>query len=146
MSVSLCPTPTVSTKTVSHTCRSRKTAKNASRLKPPSRSRAAKLRAYTEAPGGICIRLRSPNSAPPEILLDGSTATTPRRRLAWIERAIRRAISELLPTPGGPVMPTTCAEAGRVANSSSKAKACSWRWGRRSSRRFRAAAIAFRSN
>ena len=53
------------------------------------------------------MRTRSPSSAPPLEREDGSTAITPTVLPALRHAATRAAHSEDLPTPGGPVTPTT---------------------------------------
>src|SRR3990170_4917385 len=111
ISTSLCPAPTVSTKTMSMPSASRtRTASKVARAKPPGCPRVAIDRMNT--PGSIpvsAIRIRSPSTAPPVNGEVGSTATTPtffpRLRYARTSRLIR----ELFPTPGGPVNPTMCA-------------------------------------
>ena len=55
------------------------------------------------------MRTRSPSSAPPLDLDEGSTAITPTVLPALRQAATSAAHSEDLPTPGGPVTPTTWA-------------------------------------
>src|SRR5664280_2251658 len=55
------------------------------------------------------MRTRSPRTAPPVIGLDGSTATTATGRPARRSSAINAATRVLLPAPGGPVIPMSCA-------------------------------------
>src|SRR3954468_5529192 len=68
------------------------------------------------------MRARSPSSAPPEILDDGSTARTATVRPSWRHVRTSSESSEDLPTPGGPVTPTTCA--GASPPSAAGATAC----------------------
>jgi hypothetical protein len=87
--------------------------------------RVAMLRMNTpSSPESSCMRTRSPNSAPPENGLVGSTATTatvsPRARYSF---AIC-VTSVLLPAPGGPVMPNRNARPVRPKHASSSADAC----------------------
>ena len=55
------------------------------------------------------MRMRSPRIAPPENGLEGSTATTAMRALDSRYAPASRFTSVLLPPPGGPVIPITCA-------------------------------------
>src|SRR5262245_22811180 len=64
------------------------------------------------------MRTRSPKSAPPLALDDGSTAITPTVVPALRQPATSAAHNDDLPTPGGPVTPTTCAFGSRHAASS----------------------------
>ncbi len=110
MSVSDWPTPTVSISTISKSARISTMAETVSAARPPSLSRAAIERTKMPAsPGSVLSRVRSPSSAPPEAREDGSTAMTPTVRPSPRQAAIRAPISVDLPTPGGPVTPTTCA-------------------------------------
>ena len=110
-STSSCPTPTVSATTrFQPAASSRSTASAAARQSPPSAPRVAMLRMKT--PGSRArsfMRIRSPRIAPPEYGEEGSTATmptvSPRARAA----VARARASVLLPLPGLPVRPITCA-------------------------------------
>src|SRR4051794_18622408 len=110
-STSLWPTPTVSTTTTSNPAASRtRIAWGVVHASPPRWPGEAIDRMKT--PGSVawsCIRTRSPSSAPPENGDDGSTASTPTRRPAARSSVTRALVVVDLPTPGGPVMPTTCA-------------------------------------
>ena len=119
-SVSDWPTPTVSISTRSNRARITTMAASVWSASPPSRSRAAIERTKTPSSAlSWTMRTRSPSSAPPLALEDGSTAITPTVLPALRQAATRAAHSEDLPTPGGPVMPTTCARGSRHAASSS---------------------------
>src|SRR5206468_275395 len=110
-SSSVCPTPTVSTSTLSTPNASRRRIMSrVARARPPWLPRVERLRMKT--PGSrkcACMRMRSPSTAPPLNGLDGSTATMPMRRSAARRCAVRRSVSVDLPAPGGPVTPTTWA-------------------------------------
>ncbi len=54
-----------------------------------------------------CIRMRSPSSAPPENGDDGSIASTPTRRPLARNADTSIDVDVDLPTPGGPVRPST---------------------------------------
>ena len=109
-SVSDWPTPTVSISTRSNRARITTMAASVWSASPPSRSRAAIERTKTPSSAlSWTMRTRSPSSAPPLALEDGSTAITPTVLPALRQAATRAAHSEDLPTPGGPVMPTTWA-------------------------------------
>ena len=97
-SVSDWPTPTVSMTTTSKACASACAAARVAGARPPSRSPAAIERMKTErSRGSVSIRARSPSSAPPERLEDGSTASTaterPRSRHALRQRAQQRRLA-----------------------------------------------------
>ncbi len=111
ISISLCPTPTVSISTTSQpAASSTRRACGVAHASPPRWPRVAIERMNT--PSSVAcspIRTRSPSSAPPENGDDGSTASTPTRRpVARTTRTSSDVVVDL-PTPGGPVRPTTCA-------------------------------------
>src|SRR2546422_2884851 len=111
ISTSLCPAPTVSTKTHWDPIASRtRTASNVAKARPPAWPRVAIDRMKTPGSTPVsAMRIRSPSTAPPVYGDVGSTATTPtfRSRLRYLRTS--RLIRELFPTPGGPVNPTTWA-------------------------------------
>ena len=139
-SVSDWPTPTVSISTRSNRARITTMADSVWSASPPSRSRAAIERTKTPSSAqSWTMRTRSPRSAPPLAFEEGSTAITPTVRPALRQAATRAAHSEDLPTPGGPVTPTTWARGARHAASSS---ACAGSPSGSRSRRASAAASA----
>src|SRR5256884_3060097 len=129
ISTSLCPAPTVSTITMSMPSASRtRTASKVARASPPACPRVAIDRMKTPGSTPVsAIRIRSPSTAPPVYGDVGSTATTPtfRSRLRYLRTS--RLIRELLPTPGGPVNPTTWARpvCGKIRARASVASASS---------------------
>ena len=110
MSTSSWPTPTVSMMITSLPAASSTSAASpVARARPPRWPRVAMLRMNTPAsPACVCIRSRSPRTAPPLNGLVGSTAMTPtvNGRDAFLSLATSRSTSVLLPAPGGPVTPT----------------------------------------
>ena len=87
------------------------------------------------------MRARSPSRAPPERVLDGSTASTPTERERPRSSRASAAASVLLPTPGGPVRPMRCTPARGESDASRRSmRACDS--GRRSSIKLRARATA----
>src|SRR6266581_2223621 len=114
ISTSLCPAPTVSTNTRSiPSASSTLTASNVASARPPGYPRVAMLRMNTSGSSDAsAIRTRSPRIAPPVNGLDGSTAITPTFRPRFRNSFRRRAMSVLLPVPGGPVSPMMCAFPG----------------------------------
>ena len=110
-STSLCPVPTVSSRTMSNPDASRTAAAAVDvAASPPACPRAAIERMKTPSSEAYaCIRTRSPRSAPPVIGDDGSTAMTATERPARRSSAISAATRVDLPAPGGPVIPTRCA-------------------------------------
>ena len=111
MSISACPTPTVSTNTSSRPAASSSSAAcSAASESPPSAPRLAIERMNTPWSRKCSeSRIRSPSSAPWVNGEEGSTDSTPTvlpaSRLAFVSAPI----SVDLPTPGGPVKPTTAA-------------------------------------
>ncbi len=109
ISISSCPTPTVSiTTTSAPQASSTKIESYVARLRPPRLPRVASERMNTFGlPACSCMRMRSPRMAPPVKGLEGSTASTP--TLAWVFSSSRISafVSVLLPEPGLPVMPST---------------------------------------
>ena len=77
--------------------------------RPAGRAPPSSARSCPRRPDRWTMRTRSPSSAPPLALDDGSTAITPTVMPSLRQAATSAAQSEDLPTPGGPVMPTTCA-------------------------------------
>ena len=78
------------------------------RASPPRLPRVAMLRMNTSGSSvWVCMRMRSPSTAPPVNGLDGSTAITPTGRPSARRRLVTRSTSVDLPAPGGPVMPST---------------------------------------
>ena len=141
-SVSDWPTPTVSITTTSNAFASACAAARVAGARPPSRSPAAIERMKTSRSAGSCsIRARSPSSAPPERLDDGSTASTATERPRARHSRSSAESSVDLPTPGGPVTPTTWPAPSPAAETSSAA--CSRAV--RVSSRFSAAGAAVRS-
>ena len=72
--------------------------------------RVARERKNTRSPSRLFIRIRSPSSAPPPLRRVGSTAITATRSLScWSTRKRRTSssVSEDLPEPPVPVMPST---------------------------------------
>src|SRR3954467_771424 len=108
-STSACPTPTVSTSTISQPAASRtRSACGVDQDRPPRCPREAIDRMNTpESVAWSCIRTRSPNSAPPEKGELGSTARTPTRCPRARNARTKAAVDVDLPTPGLPVSPTT---------------------------------------
>ena len=110
-SVSDWPTPTVSISTRSNSARI--THHGGQRLVgQPAQPVARRHRAHEDCPRrreSWTMRTRSPSSAPPLALDEGSTAITPTVLPSLRQAATSAAHSEDLPTPGGPVTPTTCA-------------------------------------
>ena len=106
-SSSLCPTPTVSMRIRSVPNASRTSATSpVDSAKPPNEPRVAIERMNTPGSSATSsIRMRSPRSAPPVNGDVGSTAITPTESPAERYAAAMRAVSVLLPAPGGPVMP-----------------------------------------
>jgi hypothetical protein len=109
ISTSSWPTPTVSTSTNCLPAASRINATSpVVRASPPSDPRVAmdrmKMPASLACP---CIRMRSPNIAPPVYGLVGSTAIIPTASPPRRYSAARRSTSVLLPVPGAPVTPST---------------------------------------
>ncbi len=105
-SVSDCPTPTVSITTMSKAAASACAAARVAGARPPSRSPAAIERMkMPRSAGSLSIRARSPSSAPPERLEDGSTASTatvrPLRAPRGHERAQQRRLARAR-RPGHP--------------------------------------------
>ena len=113
-SISPWPTPTVSSSTSSLPAASISSAAcSAASARPPSAPRDAIERMKT--PGSRKWserRIRSPSTAPRVNGLDGSIESTPTSRSALRSSSVSAPISVLLPTPGGPVIPTTRAPAG----------------------------------
>ena len=105
------PTPTVSTSTTSQpAASSTRSACGVAQARPPRCPRVAIERMNT--PSSVAcspIRTRSPSNAPPENGDDGSTASTPTRRCCARSSRTSSDVVVDLPTPGGPVSPTTCA-------------------------------------
>ncbi len=114
-STSLCPVPTVSSRTMSNPAASSTVAAAVEvAASPPAWPRDAIERMNTPSSEAYaCIRTRSPSNAPPVIGEDGSTATTAAVRPASRSAARSDATSVDLPAPGGPVMPTRCAAPAR---------------------------------
>ena len=111
MSTSACPTPTVSRNTLSLPEASMSSAAwSVASDSPPSDPREAIERMNTPLSRKCSVRrMRSPSRAPLENGEDGSmdsTATVSSALRAWV---ISAPISVDLPTPGGPVKPTTAA-------------------------------------
>jgi hypothetical protein len=77
---------------------------------PPSAPRVAIDRKKMFSPVRLFMRIRSPSSAPPPLRRVGSTASTAMRSLSsWSSRKRRTSssVSEDLPEPPVPVMPST---------------------------------------
>ena len=75
---------------------------------PPNRSRAAIDRTKILSSCGSVVNLvRSPSKAPPDNFDEGSTATTPTDLPCLRHSPIKELVNVDLPTPGGPVKPTT---------------------------------------
>src|SRR4051794_33448690 len=110
-STSLWPTPTVSTRTTSKPAASRtRSACGAAHANPPRWPREAIERMNTPVSVACSdIRTRSPRSAPPENGEDGSMASTPTRFPSRRSAVTSAEVVVDFPTPGGPVIPTTCA-------------------------------------
>src|SRR5699024_5178881 len=131
ISISDCPTPTVSTTTISQpAASSTRIACGAAADKPPKYPRVAIERMNTpESVACSCIRIRSPSSAPPENGEDGSMAKTPTRLPCRRHELTRAPVEVDLPTPGEPVSPITCASpvcgASCAATSARSADCCS---------------------
>src|SRR5690606_31535579 len=70
------------------------------------------------------IRTRSPSSAPPENGEEGSTASTPTRRPALRYAVTSAEVDVDLPTPGGPVSPTTYAPPPCGARAAATSRNC----------------------
>src|SRR6202167_1634639 len=108
ISISPCPTPTVSIRMTSFPAASRSNV--VSRVacdKPPRNPRVAIDRIKTPLSEACpCIRMRSPRIDPPVNGLDGSTAIIPTAFFAARSCAARRSTKVLLPVPGAPVIPT----------------------------------------
>jgi hypothetical protein len=109
--VSDCPTPTVSTMTISYPAASQtRRASRVLRATPPrvvpegeGRMKASSL------PASLVMRVLSPRIDPPLRLEEGSTERTASRcpmSMRWLPRDSTKVD---LPTPGGPVMPTLTA-------------------------------------
>ena len=149
-SVSDCPTPTVSITTMSNAAASACAAARVAGASPPRRSPAAIERMkMPRSAGSASIRARSPSSAPPERLDEGSTASTATVRPLSRHAATSALSSVDLPAPGGPVIPTTCAGASPPSASGDTAASSAAISGRtaweRFSTRFSAAGAAARS-
>ena len=108
ISTSSCPTPTVSMMMTSLPAASSTSAASAvARASPPRCPRVAMLRMNTPSSATcVCMRRRSPSTAPPLKGLVGSTAMMPTVRTPPTISVVRRSTSVLLPAPGGPVTPT----------------------------------------
>ena len=111
MSISAWPTPTVSTNTSSRPAASSSSAAcSAASDRPPSAPRLAIERMNTPWSRKCSVRrMRSPSSAPCVNGEDGSIDSTPTLRPASRRDFVSAPISVDLPTPGGPVKPTTAA-------------------------------------
>src|SRR3954453_5505064 len=111
MSTSACPTPTVSRNTSSLPDASMGSAAcRVASLSPPSEPRLGIERMKTPGSRKCSVSLiRSPSSAPCVNGDDGSIESTATSRSLLRACATRRPISVDLPTPGGPVNPTTAA-------------------------------------
>mmetsp|Transcript_5907 Transcript_5907/g.14563 ORF Transcript_5907/g.14563 Transcript_5907/m.14563 type:complete len:320 (+) Transcript_5907:251-1210(+) len=130
--VSLWPTPTVSTMTTSNPAASHSSiASRVFSATPPSVPLLGlgrmKARRSMERRS---MRVLSPRMAPPETLLDGSTASTATRWPWSIRNRPKASMKVLLPTPGTPEMPSRSAPP--VAGISSVSRASAWaRWSAR---------------
>ena len=150
ISVSDWPTPTVSITTTSNAAARAEAAARVAGARPPSRLPAAVERMKTAwSDGSTSIRARSPSSAPPERREVGSTASTATDRPRARQAPTSRDSSDDLPTPGGPVTPTTCPGASppsAAGDRSASSVAVSARdSGERFSTRFSTAGAALRS-
>ena len=108
-STSLWPVPTVSTKTMSFPAASRtSSAWSVASASPPRCPRVPIERMKTSGSRKCSVsRMRSPSRAPCVNGLDGSMEITP-TLLSWARICRTSAAIRLdLPTPGGPVTPTT---------------------------------------
>ena len=123
------PAPTVSIRITSKpAARSTALASAVASATPPSRPRLPIERKNTPSSVSCSTsRTRSPKTAPCVNGLEGSTATTPTFCPALRISRTSAPTSVDLPTPGGPVMPTTSEPAvfGHSAATSSPAEACS---------------------
>ena len=138
MSASLWPMPTVSIITQSNRRVSRRQTWKLDGPRPPRSDSDAWLRKNSRRSSGVKrMRVRSPNSAPPDTWLDGSTASTAidKEVSAASRSMVSRDNSVDLPEPGVPVSPRivpACAPlaASRCASTVARRSAAS---GRRSS-------------
>src|ERR1700754_2561662 len=125
-STSDCPTPTVSTSTTSQpAASSTRRAWGVAHARPPRWPRVAIERMNT--PSSVAcspIRTRSPSSAPPEKGEVGSTARTPTRRPCSRNARTSTDVDVDLPTPGGPVRPTTWARPPYGASAAATSRSC----------------------
>src|SRR5215468_4884412 len=140
MSSSVCPTPTVSTRIQGKPAASMSLITSpVAAASPPRLPRVAMLRMNTFSSSVcVCIRMRSPSTAPPVKGLEGSTAMMATRSPSARSREVRRSTRVDFPAPGGPVTPTTCArpKCGCTARMISARPA--WRFSTRVMRRARA--------
>ena len=105
--VSLCPTPTVSTKIVSKPAASQSTiVSRVLRATPPSdpAEGLGRMKAFFSRES-CSIRVLSPRILPPERSLLGSIARTARRRPCLTRCIPKVSIEVLFPAPGTPVIP-----------------------------------------
>ena len=108
MSISACPTPTVSISTsslpaasiTSATCRAASESPPRAPLEAIERMKTPGSRKCSES------RIRSPSRAPRVNGLEGSIESTATSRSASRSWAVSAPIRVLFPTPGGPVKPT----------------------------------------
>ena len=125
MSISSCPTPTVSMRTCLFPAASSSSATSAvARASPPRNPRVAIERMKVpESPACPCMRIRSPRMAPPEYGLVGSTAITPTCSRFFLWYAAKRSTRVLFPVPGAPVTPVryACPVCGNSSRSNSSA-------------------------
>ena len=106
--VSDCPTPTVSTSTVSKPKASQsRMVSRVLRVTPPSAPPLGEGRMKAFGSWTSCsMRVLSPRMEPRVMVLEGSTASTARRWPRRQRRVPSPSMKVLLPTPGTPVMPT----------------------------------------
>ena len=116
MSSSVCPTPTVSMMIHPNPKASSSLITSpVARARPPRLPRVAMLRMKTSGSSvWVCIRIRSPRTAPPVNGLDGSTAMIPTDSPSPRSKVVSRSTSVDLPAPGGPVIPSTWARPVRA--------------------------------
>ena len=109
MSSSVWPTPTVSSRIQPKPAASISLITSpVARERPPRLPRVAMLRMKTSGSSVcVCIRIRSPSTAPPLNGLDGSTAMMPTALPSRRSSVVSRSTSVDLPAPGGPVTPRT---------------------------------------